>query len=244
MTYAIPRSRIEKAKASGIPAELIRLGNEARKLFTYLLNSGEGGELLLYLLAEKLLKLPQLLCKMPLKTSAAMHVHGSDGIHVGVTEDTKQLALYWGEAKLHKTPASAIASCIKDIAPYLLDAGGSEAAQNRDLQLLRDQLDLNNPDLETALKILLDKSNPHYNKVEFRGLGLIGFDNELYPVEPNKKTIEGLAAEISSEMSLWNSLIARNIKNESLTSFRLELFCFPFPSVEEYRERFKKELGI
>ena len=58
--------------------------------------SGEGGELPLYLLLEMLLGLPQLLCKMPLKTSAETHLHGVDGVH-GKLLPSGDLALYWGE---------------------------------------------------------------------------------------------------------------------------------------------------
>ncbi|WP_223252149.1 Hachiman antiphage defense system protein HamA [Paracoccus mutanolyticus] len=47
-------------------------------MFTDLKSSGEGGELLLYLLTERFLGLPQILCKMSLKTSA--HYHGADGV--------------------------------------------------------------------------------------------------------------------------------------------------------------------
>lgn len=243
-TYVIPRSRLDKAIATGDIAEIVRLHNEARKLFTHINNSGEGGELLMYLLAESILNLPQLFCKMPLKTSSAMHVHGSDGIHVGMNNATKRLALYWGQAKLHKSASAAIRNCIQDLAPYLLDDGGGEASQTRDLQLMRDRLDLNNPDLERALKIFLDKANPSYNQVEFRGLGLIGFDNDLYPIEPNKKTIDILSAEISAELAAWNTLLAQHVTKERLASFHLELFCFPLPSVEEYRKRFTAALGL
>jgi hypothetical protein len=83
--YCIPRSRIDEAAVyfahTKKTDKLMRLNAEAQHLFTSLEKSGEGGEILLYLLLETVLGLPQLLCKMPLKTSGQMHYHGADGIH-------------------------------------------------------------------------------------------------------------------------------------------------------------------
>ena len=47
--------------------------------------------MLLYMLVQAFLGLPQLLCKMPLKTSSEMHYHGADGIHIGYDRNTKSL---------------------------------------------------------------------------------------------------------------------------------------------------------
>ncbi|HEX9954750.1 MAG TPA: DUF1837 domain-containing protein, partial [Allosphingosinicella sp.] len=105
--YAIPRSKIQEAVVAceerGHNAPLTRLANEARGLFTHLKQSGEGGELLLYCLAEMVLGYPQVLAKMHLKTATDVHYHGADGVHASVDEDTGQLCLWWGESKLHKT---------------------------------------------------------------------------------------------------------------------------------------------
>lgn len=73
--FATPRSKLLAAKqASGDSVEAItKLVHEARELFVHN-ESGEGGEVLLYFLAECVLQAPQLLCKMRLKTNANMHV--------------------------------------------------------------------------------------------------------------------------------------------------------------------------
>ena len=42
---------------------------------------------LLFLLAERFLKLPQILCKMDLKTDPRMHYHGADGVSIGFCTD-------------------------------------------------------------------------------------------------------------------------------------------------------------
>ncbi len=62
--------------------------------------NGEFGELITYLLIESVLKAPQFVAKMSLKTNSQMPVHGSDGIHLGYDEQTGKLSLYWGESEM------------------------------------------------------------------------------------------------------------------------------------------------
>ena len=75
--YAIPKKDIDLAsrylQETGSPAKIIELKNKANALFTDLEKTGEGGEILLYILTQEFLKLPQLLSKMSLKTSGQLH---------------------------------------------------------------------------------------------------------------------------------------------------------------------------
>jgi len=131
LTAATPTtSEREDADRTGSSQKVVRLHTKARKLFTDLVQSGEGGELLLFALAEKLLRLPQLICKMSLNTNTRMHIHGADGLHAGVDEKTGKLLLYWGESKIFGDVTSAVRDCLKSLAPILLDHGASK----RDLQ--------------------------------------------------------------------------------------------------------------
>ncbi|WP_217539468.1 DUF1837 domain-containing protein, partial [Stenotrophomonas sp. GbtcB23] len=99
---------------------------EARNLFTDLKNSGEGGEMLLYDHAQHYLSLPQVLCKMDLKTDSKMHYHGADGVYAGVTDDGV-LKHYWGEPKAYATPGAAISACLRSLAPFLSQEESEEA---------------------------------------------------------------------------------------------------------------------
>lgn len=89
--YAIPKSKMKAAKERDAKFNstnaVAALLYEARSVFTDLATTGEGGEMLLYLLAERFLGLPQVLCKMDLKTNTHMHYHGSDGVYAGVTDE-------------------------------------------------------------------------------------------------------------------------------------------------------------
>jgi hypothetical protein len=109
--YAIPRVQLAKAKARDAnynsTEAVAALIEQARRSFTDLAKSGEGGEMLLFLLAERFLKLPQILCKMDLKTDTRVHYHGADGVYAGVTAEGV-LKLYWGESKVYSDVSAAI----------------------------------------------------------------------------------------------------------------------------------------
>lgn len=122
--YAIPRSKLAEAKArdskfnsTEAVAELVE---QAKRSFTDLAKSGEGGEMLLFLLAERFLKLPQVLCKMALKTDTRMHYHGADGVYASVTPEGP-LKLYWGESKVYGDATAAIRACLNSLAPFLME---------------------------------------------------------------------------------------------------------------------------
>lgn len=144
--YAIPRSVKDKAiahyKETGLLTEFSRMSKKSRGLFKTLGDSGEGGELLLYMLIETFLNYPQLLCKMSFKTNSNVHFHGIDGIHGFYDTVVQKLKLFWGESKLHASVDSAIGTSVKGLAEFLLDRQGAAARGRRDIELLRDEVDL------------------------------------------------------------------------------------------------------
>src|SRR5690606_34993601 len=116
--------------------------------------TGEGGEILLYILIQEFLKIPQLISKMSLKTSGALHYQGADGIHVKYDEKNDLLNLYWGEAKMYKNFNDAVKECILGIKNFLLELYSSSSVQERDLQLLTSNI-TNNVDDEELENILV-----------------------------------------------------------------------------------------
>lgn len=249
LDYSIPRSEVEKAisfqKETGSTSKILELQKKAENLFTEIQNSGEGGELLLYLLVEYFLGLPQVMCKMPLKTNSNVHYHGIDGIHASVDEVTKTLGLYWGESKLYENIDNAIKACIKDLSPFLIPDGGSKDPRARDLQLMRDNLGgLNENNLQEALIKYLDPDDPKYNQLEYRGVCLIGFDIKSYPNAPHQKTEEEVCEEIKKSIESWLLKLKGRIKKEKIERFVLQVFLIPFPSVQEFRDAFAKEIGV
>jgi hypothetical protein len=243
LDYAIPRSEIRKAKSldeeQNTTMHTVKLKRKARHLFTKLKKTGEGGELLLYLLVQSVLKLPQALSKMSLKTSGQVHYQGADAIHLGFDNTTQKLLLYWGEAKLYQSIDSAISSCFESLAPYLIGAGGVDNPRERDLQLLMTNLDLANPELERALLNYLNPEHPSFNSLEYRGACLIGFDVDFYCSEPFSKAPEIVLDEINQSLTSWIGKLNSGIKKHThLDKFVLDIFLVPFPSVQKFRDSF------
>lgn len=191
--YAIPRKRIEEARERDArfrsTSAVSKLHQEARGVFTDLATTGEGGEMLLFLLAERFLGLPHVLCKMDLKTDSRMHYHGADGVYAAVTDDGK-LKLYWGESKVYGDPTDAVRDCLKSLAPFLLEEDHEGSSRERDLLLLSDKADLGDPRLSEAFKRYFDTASPLSNRTEYCGIALIGFDADFYPSSDTRGVLE------------------------------------------------------
>lgn len=247
--YSIPRKDFINAKAKdskyNTDAYSAELREKARALFADVKKSGEGGEMLLYMMIQTYLRLPQLLCKMALKTSSNVHVHGVDGVHVKIDESDGHLILYWGESKLFKKPTAAIAAALKSLTPYLIDEGGSRSPLDRDLFLLRDNLDLGNSTLRAALIQILDRDKPQFNDIEYRGAALVGFDCNSYPAPGNPFDKITIKTELAKQVPTWIESIRKFLaEEEKLASISLEIFLIPFPDVEKFRLAFAKEIGL
>jgi hypothetical protein len=245
--YAIPRSKLAEAKARdekyNSTEAVTALVEQARRSFTDLANTGEGGEMLLFLLAERFLKLPQILCKMDLKTDTRMHYHGSDGVYAGVTEQGT-LKLYWGESKVYKDSAAAIRDCLASLAPFLVEPEHEDAERERDLILLSDKADLSDPTLTEALKRYFDRNSVLSKRVQYCGVALVGFDAEFYPGDDVTAVAAEIAEAARTALETWRAKIGERLTSEKLAQFEIELFCLPLPSAESFRAAFLKAMGL
>lgn len=245
--YAIPRSKIAEAKARdskyNSTEAIADLVERAKRSFTDLANTGEGGEMLLFLLAERFLKLPHILCKMDLKTDSRMHYHGADGVYAGVTS-AGTLKLYWGESKIYGDASAAIRSCLSSLAPFLVEPEHEGAERERDLILLSDKAELTNPTLTDALRKYFDKSSPMSTRVQYCGVALVGFDALFYPKDGVKAVADEIVAASRSALTTWSASIGARLKAENLDQIEIELFCIPLPSADGFRAAFLKAMGI
>jgi Cap4 SAVED domain len=244
--YAIPRSEIAEAHSeyldSGSSHKWARITREARNLFVDLATTGEGGELILFVFAEYLFSLPQIICKMSLKTSDQMHYHGADGVHAGVDPESGLLSLYWGESKMHKTAAGAITACLASLAPFLRE--GSTGASERDLKLLRSYIDLNDSALEAAIKTYLDPDNPNCNRLKYCGFAFVGFNSNDYPADNQRAIADELTNTVRTAFARWRVLVGERVIAEQVSEFEIHFICMPFHSIDEFRKRFLAELGL
>ena len=240
--FCIPRSRIKEAYAdyldTGSADAMMRLNEQARDLFVKSENSGEGGELLLFLLLERVLQRPQLISKMALKTNTQVHVHGSDGIHADLTDGV--LDLYWGESKLYHSSSEAFKDCFQSIAPYLQPDGGDRRKQ--DLFLVRDHLNVAQTDLLSYLLEYFDETKPKTLKVRWNGVCLVGFDLNNYPniADLNETQKE----ELSEMVRRWHNTIGKHVDEFKLVAVKIDLFCIPMPSVANLRTHVLGRMGV
>lgn len=244
--YAIPKSKMNAARLRDFELKsssaVSALHHQACATFTDLKNTGEGGEMLLFLLAERFLGLPQVLCKMELKTDSRMHYHGADGVYADVGPDGL-LKLYWGESKMYASVTSAVRDCLKSLSPFLLEDEHENSGRARDLVLLSDRADLDDPRLTTAFKKYFDRTSPLSKRVEYCGIALIGFDASVYEDTDGADVAKSVADRTALEVENILKKIQKRTTKEKLEEFEIQFFCIPFPSVDEFRAAFLKTLG-
>lgn len=243
LDFCIPRSKIERAQAeyekTKSTAAIVNLHEQARSLFVKSESSGEGGELLLFILMEQVLQRPQLISKMALKTNSQVHVHGSDGIHASLADDGV-LDIYWGESKLYKSSSEAFRDCFESIAPYLRPDGDDRRKQ--DLLLVREHLNVTQIELAAHLLEYFDETNPKTLKVRWNGVCLVGFDHDDYP---NITALDDLQHEtLSKAVSRWHRTVGNRVTEFEIIGVKVDLFCIPMPNVADLRARVLKRMGV
>lgn len=247
--YAIPKKEIDEARKDYLETnstrKFVQLKKKAQNLFTDLTKTGEGGEILLYIITQDILKLPQLISKMSLKTSSKMHYHGADGVHFKYNRITKNLDLYWAEAKMYQDISAAIGSCFESLKSFLLDPKGFTSAQERDIDLITSNIhqNINDETVEDILIEFFDKDKEQSNRLVYKGVCFIGFDYDKYPSTDITKTTEDVKKSILEEYDKWHNVVGQKIKNHlNLDKKEIHVFLMPFPSVDEFRQYYLKTI--
>lgn len=225
------------------------LNDRARRLFIKarkcISRSGEGGELLLFVLIEEILKAPLIVSKMRLKTNTQMPVYGSDGIHARWDDQKNTLVLYLGESKLHKTLSSAVTDALESILGIVQNI---EERHDNEIEVAYAHKDFGEipPALEEKLIKFL---NPWEEEESTRRLErfavLLGFDaaayNEITKVSPSET--EKIFAEIyKKNVKKTLQFIERKFKEADMHLENIDLFIFPVPSVDIFRKNFQERL--
>ncbi|MER9657886.1 DUF1837 domain-containing protein [Mesorhizobium sp. M0152] len=205
--------------------------------------NGEAGELLLYLLTEWILGAPQLIAKMTLKTNSQMPVHGADGVHVRYCPETARLFLYWGESKMYGDVGAAItaaaASIVKSLEPD---------EQGHELQLVQRNIDFTGlgTDGKAALLRYLDPHEEEYNERKDVITCLIGFDFDGFQkasAAGDQGAEDAFRALAKEKLAAVAPKVSAALKTAGLDSQDVELFFFPFPAVQEFRDLFQARIG-
>ncbi|MGM9471721.1 HamA C-terminal domain-containing protein [Pseudarthrobacter sp. YS3] len=201
--------------------------------------TGEGSELLLFALLENVLEVPQLMTKMSLKTSENVHVHGADAVHAVLDEDTGNLALYWGEAKMYEDVGDALSACFKSLEPFLrMDWD----VIRRDQWLVMHYLDTADEEVKLRLLRFFDQDSKDSVNVEARGACVIGFDLKNYPKLPHD--LHKVQEEIEASLDGWIKKVNRRLKSRNLHEIEIEIFLVPVPSAQDFRNAVMAILDI
>lgn len=208
--------------------------------------TGEPGELILFILLEGILKAPQLACKMYLKTSEDMPVHGSDSVHLSKGSTADSVRIIWGESKLYQQLSSALDEICKSISGFLSDAEG-RTNRDRDIDILKDHMDVEDPEFRNALLKYFDPYEDEGNLREESFACFVGFDYSAFSTlsattrqERESVFLEKYRERIASACTLFGT----KLRASNLSHLRIDFFLLPFPDVDTLRAKFLTRLGV
>jgi hypothetical protein len=203
-------------------------------------NTGEAGELLLYFLIEAVLKAPQIVSKMELKTNHKDEVKGSDGIHARFNHETGLVDFFFGESKLYKDSSSAIADAIKSV-----DQFHEIEMYQHEFTMVTKHFKYADEKTREAISSLIVHGEPgtgvSINHACLIGYDFSGFKNPPNTGSPDKKVEEFLTDFLKDGKRLTNLLQKRFDKFEN-KHLQFDVFFLPFPSVVEFRNAFNAAL--
>ncbi len=256
--YCIPRKKYKEAAAlyveTGEERYLLDLHDQAKNLFIKSLKEhgaqlGEPGELIAFVVLEAFFNAPQIACKMFLKTSEKMPVHGSDSVHIRFCGEGDKLELIWGESKLYQSMGSAMDKAIESIKSFLGkdDDDPGRPARERDIDIIKDMPDVDTDEMRRALCEYFNPYSEKSNEWKEVYSCFIGFDYELYKnleghteKEIEDYFVENYIKKIQDAFKLFSTKIERN----GLTSLDFILILLPFEDVNNFRKEFFQLLGL
>lgn len=242
ISYALPRDEARSTTHLTAPQKII----EAREEYVRGENSGELGELALYMFLESKEEAPQILSKMSLKTSGNMHFHGSDAVHIKINNDGS-IILFLGEAKAHKSLDKSVKACIKSINEFYFNELVDGRTQfDFDLKLIKQNLDVEDEKLKEFLQKLLNpweggKENLYYVNacfIPFEVPQLKELDKQNFR-EAEKELLKLYEISMEEIVNELTELLAKSNNKGLLFHF----FFLPFPDINFAKNSFRKMLG-
>jgi hypothetical protein len=249
--FCLPRHEIRRARDLMVKGDhvkagrlMMQLSERARGLFIKAKKgshrSGEAGEVVLYILTEWLLKAPQIVSKMYLKTNNQMPVYGTDGIHARYDHNDKLLYLFWGESKAHATLTNALGSALDSIREFL------EASHNkREIEIVSTHSDFDGIDdesKEALLKYLDPYAEESNERIETHSC-LLAFEFSLPDGTKPEDAEEKFKEQTRSAVEAFIAGIKNTVVGKGLHLQRFEFFLLPVPSVQAFRDKFQEKIG-
>jgi hypothetical protein len=230
---------VQKRSEACTDDEILELRQEAREFFREADRSGEAGEILLYFLQEVILKAPQIVSKISLKSNPQLETFGSDGIHMKWHEKDGKLDLYFGEAKLYGDLASAVNEAVKSILGF--HEKGMERFELR--MVTRHFKNADGPTKEAVLDYV--KTGTAAETVRINHACLLGFNSDAYSRLPHggEKDLQQIFCDrYQANVDSLKEAIESKFSKFKKKRLRFEVFVLPFTSVDQFRKAFLKAL--
>ena len=238
----------DKFDATRDYGHIIRMQEKAKKLLIRSTGSaktlGEPGEMLLFLLMEGMLKAPQMACKMFLKTSEEMPVHGADGTHLKYDPASDTITVYWGESKLYQQLSNALDKVCESITEFTTDKGG-KTPKDRDVSILCDHMNTDDAATRDAIAKYFDPYEPQFKKMVDVYSCFVGFDFgyfEKLKKVPKAQAEAAFQKEYLDRVGEACKLFEDKIKTNNMHTLRFHFFLIPFESVEKFRADYLAKL--
>lgn len=222
--------------------ESMRLAKAARKLFVHPPateddpdQTGEAGELLLYLLIEAILGAPQVVAKMELKTNPSLEINGSDGIHMTWSESDSVVDVYFGESKIYQDIGAALSAALKSI-----DSFHEKDILRHELLLVTRQLKHAHDKVKSLVEQLFSSGVPS-ETIRINHACLIGYNWKIYEDIMKLKAgerLQSLRKAYTEDATRIHSLCQKRAPSFKNKQVNLTFFFLPFENVKDFRNAF------
>lgn len=254
--YCIPRKKFQEAmrkiQETGDERYITDLHDQAKNLFVKSLKThgaqlGEPGELITFIILEAFFNAPQIACKMFLKTSEKMPVHGSDSVHIRMSKIDERLELIWGESKMNSDISAAFDKALESVGNFINGDGIGRAPHDRDIDIIKDMPNVENEKMKQELCDYFDPYSEKSNRWKEIFCCFVGFDYALYTKlqgGSEKEIEEYFKSNYMTRILSAYKLFAEKIKSNSLIELEFILVLLPFKNLQNFREEFMKLLGV
>lgn len=223
-----------------------KLIKEARSLFRHPEitdetpdQTGEAGEMLLYFLMEAVLKAPQIVSKMELKTNHKDEVKGSDGIHARYNEKTGLVDFFFGESKLYQKSSDAISAAINSI-----DSFHEIEMHQHEFTMVTKYFKYADEPTREAIASLVVHGEPGAGAC-IKHACLIGYDFKefglLEGLNPEAK-LDEFILKFTNDGARLTKLLQKRFDRFEKKHLIFDVFFIPFPSVVDFRNAFNAAL--
>jgi hypothetical protein len=235
--YAVMAQRHRDIKDQIDHAKIL---SQARNLLRRYAKSGEPGELLLYFLIEAVLKAPQAICKVSLKTNQKEEVKGSDGVHIKWDAARKRLIVYFGEAKLYQNLSAALAAAFQSMETF-----HDDGAEEHETFLVSTHFNLLDDKLKQQVCRFLDKTASPAT-YETHHACVVGFNWAEYGNLDDPANRRAFLQEFERRYREYGAVIHAGVEGRMrkfpYKHLTFEFFFVPFQDVQDFRFHFLKEV--